>query len=114
MEFDCYGKHDKTVLLAEIYARQGKLESGQKHKVVGDILKMYAQSESYKQTGMTVRMVFIFASDEAAKYLQGNSWAAAIARKIGIEIHNFPLDEMQTKALLKAQTAQNFYEIKPR
>jgi hypothetical protein len=112
MEFDCYGQNDKTILLAEIYARQGKLKSGQERKVAKDILKLYAQSELYKQAGMSVRTAFIFTNEEAAKYLEGASWVAAVAKKFGIEISRFNLDAMQTKVLLEAQQDQNFYKIK--
>ena len=55
-------------------------------------------------------MAFIFTSEEAAKYLRGNSWAAAVARKLGLEIHNFPLDKKEITSLLEAQESQNFYK----
>lgn len=108
MEFDCYGEHNGTVLLAEINAHHGKLKGGQLDKVLGDILKMYAQSVELKQTGVkSIRMAMIFTNEEAAKYIKGRSWAAEAARKFGIEPHVVPLDAKQIKILLKAQKDQD-------
>ena len=108
MEFDCYGEHDGTVLLAEINAHHGALKAAQKNKVLRDIFKMYAQSaEQFERAGVTkVRMVIVFTNAEAGKFLDGRSWAAEAARKFGVESVVVPLKPAQIKALQKTQKDQ--------
>jgi hypothetical protein len=48
-----------------------------------------------------------FTNDEPARFLNGRSWAAETARKIGVQSVVVPLSPAQTKALKKAQKDQD-------
>ena len=78
-------------VIVEVYARVGEVKGGQLHKIKGDILKL-ALIE--KKLGNGWRKILCFASDEAAKYVQGKSWVAEAAKAFNVEIQvvNLPLE----------------------
>ena len=51
-------------------------------------------------------IIMCFASDEAAKYVQGKSWVAEAARVFDVEIHVVQLPEDQKNNVLSAQKRQ--------
>ena len=90
-------------VVVEAYARIGEVKGGQLHKIKGDILKL-ALIE--KKLGSGWRKIMCFASDEAAKYVQGNSWVAEAAREFNIEIHVVYLPDEQKNNVITAQKRQ--------
>lgn len=96
---------NKTVV--EVYARVGELKGAQLHKVKGDILKLVLIDT---KLGGGWNKILCFASDEAAKYVQGQSWVAEAARTFGIKIVviNLPKDlQQQIKSAQKRQRMVN-------
>ena len=90
-------------LIVEAYSRIGGVKGAQLHKIKGDILKL-ALIE--KKLGKGWRKIICFASDEAAKYVQGNSWVAEAARVFGVEVHVVELPLDQRENVMSAQKRQ--------
>lgn len=90
-------------VVVEVYARVGAVKGAQFHKIKGDILKL-ALIE--KELGAGWRKIMCFASDEAASYLLGNSWAAEAARAFGVEVRTVSLPEDHKASVIAAQMRQ--------
>jgi len=90
-------------VVVEAYARVGVVKGGQLHKIKGDILKLALID---KKLGSGWKKILCFASDKAAKYVQGNSWVAEAAREFGIEIHLVDLPDVQKTSVIEAQKRQ--------
>jgi len=90
-------------VIVEAYARVGEVKGAQQHKIKGDILKL-ALIE--KKLGKGWRKIMCFASDEAAKYVQGKSWVAEAAREFGVEIIVVHLPDEQKNNVISAQKRQ--------
>lgn len=90
-------------VVVEVYARVGEVKGAQLHKIKGDILKL-ALIE--KRLGHGWRKIMCFASNEAAKYVQGKSWVAEAAREFGVEIFIVELPEEQKNNVVSAQSRQ--------
>ena len=90
-------------VIVEAYARIGAVKGAQQHKIKGDILKL-ALIERKLGTGW--RKIMCFASDEAAKFVQGKSWVAEAAKEFGVEIHIVHLPDEQKNNVISAQKRQ--------
>ena len=92
-----------TKVIVEAYARIGSLKGAQLHKVKGDILKL---AFIEKKIGKGWRKIMCFASDEAAKYVQGKSWVAEAVKVFGVEVRvvNLPLEQREN--IMSAQKRQ--------
>lgn len=90
-------------VVVEAYARVGEVKGAQLHKIQGDILKLAIIE---KKLGAGWRKIMCFASDEAAKYVQGKSWVAEAARVFNVEIHVVHLPEEQRNNVMTAQKRQ--------
>jgi len=90
-------------IVVEVYARVGEVKGAQLHKIKGDILKL-ALIE--KRLGTNWRKIMCFASNEAAKYVQGKSWVAEAAREFGVEIFVVELPEEHKENVISAQKRQ--------
>ena len=89
-------------LMAEIFARQGKLLDGQKKKLARDVLKLAV----LKQKMPSSKVILAFANTEIEEYLTRSSWVAFAVKKFGIELKN--LDEFISRELrIKIIMAQN-------
>ena len=96
-------------VIVEAYARVGAVKGGQQHKIKGDILKLILIE---KKLGKKWRKIMCFASDEAAKYVQGKSWVSQAAKEFGIEVQVVQLpNELKNKVLL-AQERQRMVNPK--
>jgi len=98
---DAIDPNNKVVV--EVYARVGKVKGAQLNKIKGDILKL-ALIE--KRLGVGWRKIMCFASNEAAKYVQGKSWVAEAAKEFGVEIFVVELPEEQKNNVISAQKRQ--------
>jgi len=90
-------------VVVEVYARVGEVKGGQLQKIKGDILKLALIGENL---GKGWRKILCFASDEAAKYIQGESWVAEAAREFEVEVHVMPLTSEQESKVIAAQRRQ--------
>ena len=90
-------------VVVEVYARVGEVKGAQLHKIKGDILKLALIG---KRLGSGWRKILCFASDESAKYVQGNSWVAEAAREFGVEIFVVQLPDEQKNNVITAQKRQ--------
>ena len=90
-------------VIVEAYARIGAAKGAQQHKIKGDILKL-ALIE--RKLGVGWRKIMCFASDEAAKFVQGKSWVAEAAKEFGVEIHIVHLPDEQKNKVISAQKRQ--------
>jgi hypothetical protein len=97
------GFDEKNEVACEIYSRLGRLKGSQPDKVASDILKLNLIEQD---RGSMWRKILCFASAEAAKTVQGNSWLATAVERFGIEIHVIPLPEAEKDLLLAAQARQ--------
>lgn len=91
-------------IIVEVYSHIGELKSGQKKKIQSDILKLAFIG---KKNGTDWRKIICFVSDEAAKYVQGESWTAEAAKEFGIEIHVVTLSEEWEEKIKAAQEHQH-------
>ncbi|NHN39992.1 hypothetical protein G8764_22065 [Pseudomaricurvus alcaniphilus] len=90
-------------VVVEVYARIGEVKGAQLHKIKGDILKLALID---KRLGEGWRKIICFASEEAAKYVKGNSWVAEAARVFDVEVHVVRLPENYESVVVSAQTRQ--------
>jgi hypothetical protein len=101
VELDGFSREQRV--LAETYARYGKLKPGQRHKIAGDILKMlYVE----RVLGGTWRKYLCFADEAAAQSVQGDGWLAQTVRTFGVEVRVYPLPAEMRDAVIAAQKRQ--------
>jgi len=101
VELDGYSREQRV--LAEAYARHGKLKPAQRHKIAGDILKMiYVE----RVLGDTWRKYLCFADEAAAQSVQGDGWLAQTVRTFGVEVRVCPLPADVRDAVIAAQKLQ--------
>ena len=94
----------RNKIVVEVYARIGEVKGGQLHKIKGDVLKLALID---KRLGSGWRKIICFASEEAAKYIKGNSWVAEAAREFNIEVYVVELPEDQKNRVVLAQNRQH-------
>jgi hypothetical protein len=92
---------DESVLV-EIFAHQGILKGGQKHKVKGDALKLITLA----RTRPSSQLVLAFGSEEAARYALQTSWVAEALRIWGIKVFVVELQSETQDGLRAAQVRQ--------
>ena len=97
-------------IVVEAYARIGPLKGAQKHKVKGDILKLALIGETL---GPSWRLIYCFASHEAAKYARGDSWVARAALHFQVEITVVDLGNEQKQNVIAAQKRQIMVNSSP-
>jgi len=90
---------DRTVFV-EVFARIGKMKSGQRHKMSTDALKLLAIREVYPQA----RLILAFIDEDAAASVSG--WKAATLAGNGIEIHVLELEPAKVAKIEAAKAAQ--------
>lgn len=90
-------------VIVEAYARIGEVKGAQLNKIKGDILKL---AFIEKKLGKGWRKIMCFASNEAAKYVQGKSWVAEAVRIFGVEIQVVHLPLEQRNNVVSAQKRQ--------
>ena len=76
------GVSDDPQVFVEVFAHQGALKGGQRHKVAGDVLKLVTLSKAHPEA----RLVLAFADAVAAKSVQNKGWLAETVVTWGIEV----------------------------
>ena len=97
------GLDEENHVACEIYSRLGKLKGSQPDKVASDLLKLSLVEDAL---GGRWRKILCFASEEAAKVVQGKSWLAAAAERFQVEVRLVTLAEAERELLLAAQARQ--------
>jgi hypothetical protein len=92
---------DESVFV-EIFAHQGPLKGGQRHKVKGDALKLISLAKGRP----SARLILAFGDEEAARYALDKSWVAETIRLSGIEVFVVELEPGARNGLRAAQARQ--------
>ena len=90
-------------VMCEVYSRIGRLKGSQPHKIASDMLKL-ALAE--RELGGKWLKLICFADSEAAKCVQGKSWLAVAALRMGFEVIVVELPSAIKERLLSAQRRQ--------
>lgn len=106
---DVDGVADDKSVLVEVFAHQGVLKGGQRHKIATDILKLItiAQDRSPRP-----RLVLAFADPGLATWAAGTSWLAAAIASWHIDVFTADLDDSVRTGIRDAQAAQTM--VNPR
>lgn len=86
----------------EIFARQGPLKGGQKHKVATDALKLITIGRSRPEADL----VIAFADEQAAAYATKGTWMSEALATWGIKVLVVELDEDVRDGIRSAQIRQ--------
>jgi hypothetical protein len=70
----------RTPNLVEVFAHQGQLKGGQRHKMAGDALKLITTARGKEPAP---RLVLAFAHPAMTTFFAGKSWLAAAVRCLG-------------------------------
>jgi hypothetical protein len=96
------GMSEEPPVFVEVFAHQGALKGGQRHKIAGDVLKLVTLCKFYP----TARLVIALASVDAARSLRNRSWLAEAVATWGIEVVVVDLPEAVIESLRVAQLRQ--------
>lgn len=92
---------DESVFV-EIFAHQGPLKGGQRHKVATDALKLITIGRSRPDA----RLILAFADDAAAAFATKGTWMAEALSTWGVEVLVVTLDLDVREGIRAAQTQQ--------
>lgn len=92
---------DRSVFV-EIFARQGTLKGGQRHKIATDALKLITLGRSYPQA----RLVIAFADDDAAAFATQGTWMAEALSAWKVQVLVVELDDDVREGIRAAQVRQ--------
>jgi hypothetical protein len=90
-------------VLVEVFAHQGRLKGGQRHKIAGDALKLITIAFGKDPPP---KLVLAFADEQLAAWAAGKSWLASSLKTWGIEVIVVELDELVRTGLRDAQARQ--------
>jgi hypothetical protein len=93
---------DDESVFVEIFARQGALKGGQRHKVATDALKLITIGRSRPGADL----VIAFADEQAAAYATKGTWMAEALTSWGVRVVVVELDEGARAGLRAAQVRQ--------
>jgi hypothetical protein len=93
---------DESVLV-EVFAHQGQLKGGQRHKIAGDALKLITIAHEKEPPP---RLVLAFADPQIATFFAGRGWLAAAVNAWRIEVIVAELDDAVREGIRGAQARQ--------
>jgi hypothetical protein len=93
---------DESVLV-EVFAHQGPLKGGQRHKIAGDALKLITIARERKPVP---RLLLAFGDPNITTFFAGKSWLAAAINAWQIEIIVAELDDAVREGIRGAQARQ--------
>jgi len=96
------GVADEPPVFVEVYAHQGRLRGGQRHKIAGDILKLLTLGKAHPGA----RLVLAFADIEVAGQVQNKGWLAEAIRTWSVEVFVADLPVEVREGLRAAQGRQ--------
>ena len=97
---------DESVL-AEIFARQGKLKGGQQKKVAIDTLKLITLGRSRP----SAQLILAFADKEAAAYALGKGWLAEALTTWRVRVVVIEIDDVLRDEIRAAQARQEMRNV---
>jgi hypothetical protein len=97
------GVSDDESVLVEVFAHQGQLKGGQRHKIAGDALKLITLARGRKPRP---RLILAFGDESLATWAAGKSWLAASLAAWEIEVIVTELDDRVRSGLRAAQARQ--------
>jgi len=107
IRLDGYYEDENRVVVVEAYSRVNELKSGQKRKIMSDILKLAFLQATFDPTpSKKLEKYLLFANRNSATFLEGKSWAATARRGFGIEIHVIDLSDESVDRLKAARRRQ--------
>jgi hypothetical protein len=90
------GVSDDETVFVEIFAHQGPLKGGQRHKVATDALKLITIGREHPDA----QLVIALADETAAASLKSNTWLAAALRLWKVDVVVVPIKD-DTRAQLR-------------
>ena len=96
------GAADDESVLVEIFAHQGSLKGGQRHKVAQDALKLITLGRSRPDA----QLILAFADPDAAAYASKGTWLAEALAMWGVSVLVVELDEAVRAGIRDAQVRQ--------
>jgi hypothetical protein len=100
---DVDGVADDESVLVEIFAHQGQLKGGQRHKIAGDALKLTTIA---RERTAPPRLILAFGDPDILRFFKGKSWLAAAINAWGIKIVVAELDVAARDEIRVAQARQ--------
>lgn len=100
---DVDGVSEDELVLVEVFAHQGQLKGGQRHKIAGDALKLITLARGRQPTP---KLILAFAEEQIATWAAGKSWLATALAVWGIDVIVVELDEGVRAGLREAQARQ--------
>jgi len=88
-----------VIIIAECYARIGKLKPGHRRKIATDILKLISLRDEFAIDNSP--KLFLVVPEELGFQLEGDDWLSMVVRK-EIELFKVPLRDEQRQILLEA------------
>lgn len=99
---DVDGVSEEPPVFVEVYAHQGLLKGGQRHKIAGDVLKLVTLGKAHPPA----RLVLAFADDVTARQVRNKGWLAEAVVTWGIEVEVLRLPAEVLDGLRAAQLRQ--------
>ena len=93
---------DESVLV-EVFAHQGALRGGQRHKIATDVLKLITVG---RDRTPSPRLVLAFADSAVANWAAGKSWLATSIASWNVEVMVADLDDVIRAGIRDAQARQ--------
>jgi hypothetical protein len=100
---DVDGVAEDESVLVEIFAHQGHLKGGQRHKIAGDALKLSTIAKVWPKRP---RLILAFGDPDILKFFDGRSWLASAINTWGIEILVAEFDVAARDSIRVAQARQ--------
>lgn len=117
-EIDGHYQFEENIHLFEVYARIGKLESGHKRKLNGDVLKLITVERQIRKTSsiqpLTINKYIVLVHKPIKDQIEGKNWFASTLHLFGFEVVVVEISEEDMKKLestIKDQ-AEGFKERK--
>jgi hypothetical protein len=100
---DVDGVAEDQSVLVEVFAHQGALKGGQRHKIATDVLKLITIA---REREPRPRLLLAFAEPRLAEWAAGASWLAASIASWGVEVIVVDLDDSVRSQIATAQARQ--------
>ena len=100
---DVDGVAEDESVLVEIFAHQGQLKGGQRHKIAGDALKLITIA---RERTPPPTLILAFGDPDIVRFFGGRSWLAAAINAWGIKVVVAELDVTARDEIRVAQARQ--------
>ncbi|MDE2104564.1 MAG: hypothetical protein KGL39_45435 [Patescibacteria group bacterium] len=92
--------------IVEVFAHQGPLKPGQRHKVMSDVLKLVAIGGRYPRAKLLLVLTDTLAAADARR-----GWRGAAAKSLGVEVRTVTLPDDVAAAVRAAQQRQRMVNV---